>query len=75
MSDPFPQDGRMNADVRQDLRQLGLELGRAARPPRRPRRPCNRERAEWWFQQMRRAIGDAGGTAAAGAPGKAGHGD
>lgn len=26
------------------------------RSPRRPTRPCSRERAAWWFQQMRRAI-------------------
>jgi DNA-directed RNA polymerase subunit M/transcription elongation factor TFIIS len=26
------------------------------RSTRRPTRPCSRERAAWWFQQMRRAI-------------------
>ena len=26
------------------------------RSPRRPARACSRERANWWFQQMRRAI-------------------
>lgn len=28
------------------------------RSTRRPTRPCSRERAAWWFQQMRRAIED-----------------
>jgi len=50
----------MNTTPRSAREQLGLNLGRAqrqARPPRRTRRPCSRERALWWFQQMRRAIG------------------
>ena len=26
--------------------------------PFSPRRPCSRERAEWWFNQMRRVVED-----------------
>lgn len=41
--------------------QLGLNLGRTlpqGRSPHRALRPCSRERALWWFQQMRHAIGN-----------------
>ncbi|MEY3275859.1 MAG: hypothetical protein RL153_1125 [Verrucomicrobiota bacterium] len=51
----------MNTTAASTRQQLGLDLGRAPRParPQRPaRRPCSRERALWWFQQMRRAVGE-----------------
>lgn len=61
MTDPMAHPVPMNMTGVSTRHQLGLDLGRAqrqARPPRRTCRPCSRERALWWFQQMRRAIGE-----------------
>ena len=46
----------MNAHVSSGRTQLGLDLASPPRPARRVPRPCNRERAEWWFQQMHKVI-------------------
>jgi hypothetical protein len=60
------QHGRMKETVPQDHGQLGLALGRAAIPARRMPRPCSRDRAEWWFQQMRKVIGHDAADSSAG---------
>jgi hypothetical protein len=59
MSDPRLHDVPMNAMPQTLRQQLGFDLGRPSSQDHRPRRPCSRERAAWWFQQMRQAIGDA----------------
>jgi len=46
----------MNEQVLGGRTQLGLDLAHSPRPARRVPRPCNRERAEWWFQQMHKVI-------------------
>lgn len=58
MSDPMAHDARMNTTASSPRQQLGLGLGQGQPHGRRTRRPCSRERALWWFEQMRRAIGD-----------------
>ncbi len=58
MSDPRLHDVPMNAMPQTLRQQLGFDLGRPSSQDHRPRRPCSRERAAWWFQQMRQAIGD-----------------
>ena len=61
MSDPLWQDEPMKNRNRSDSKpQLDLTLaidpGTSAGRSRRPRKPCSRERAAWWFSQMYRAI-------------------
>lgn len=61
MSDPLWQDVAMkNRNRSSEKPQLDLSLpsdpGNAPQRTRRAPRPCSRERAEWWFRQMYRAI-------------------
>lgn len=51
--------------------QLDLTLPVPAAVPMRSRRaprPCTRERAAWWFRQMRRAIDNTAGPVRSGEP-------
>jgi hypothetical protein len=58
MSDPWVHDAPMNAMPQKLRQQLGFDLDRPSSQDHRPRRPCSRERAAWWFKQMRQAIGE-----------------
>lgn len=61
MSDPlWHHDPMKNRNRSSEKPQLDLGLpsdpGIAPNRTRRTPRPCSRERAEWWFRQMYRAI-------------------
>jgi hypothetical protein len=61
MSDPLWQDepmknrNRSGSKPQLDL-TLAIDPGTSTGRSRRPRKPCSRERAAWWFSQMYRAI-------------------
>ncbi len=57
MSDPTCEDAGMKQDVRAGRKQqLQFPLPTPRVPGTRPARPCSRERADWWFRQMRRVV-------------------
>jgi hypothetical protein len=57
MSDPPGHLAPVKSDERAPRRQqILLTLPVQPAPAPRQPRPCNRERADWWFRQMRRVV-------------------